>query len=157
MDNESRMTNLRAALARAGSGLVALARMWGPRAATGAKRAATGAKRVAVRARESRVAGQTQKAALRAGAALKVKGRAVKEQVSAWNWPRQTLTAISTRFPALDRAWKEFLHSFSLSDRPVQETQASPRAAAKPPAPRRAHAAHPARTTRSRSNTRKAA
>jgi hypothetical protein len=154
MDNDSRMTNLRAALARAGSRLVELARFWAPRAATGAKRAAKGARRVAVRARESRVAGETRKVARRAGAALKVKGRAVREQVTAWNWPRRTLAVISTRYPLLGRAWSEFLHSFSLNDRPEAETQAKPRAAAKPPAARRARTA---RTTGSRSNTRKAA
>ncbi len=154
MDNDSRMTKLRAALARAGGRAVELARFWGPRAATGARRAATGARRVAVRARESRVAGDTRKAARRAGAAIKVKGRAVKEQVTAWNWPRRTLSAISTRYPSLDRAWKEFLRSFSLSDRPAEETPAKPRAAAKPPAARRARTA---RTTASRSKTRKAA
>jgi hypothetical protein len=147
MDNDSRKTNLRAALAGAGNRLVALARFWAPRAAKGARR-------VAVRARESRVAGETRKVARRAGAALKVKGRAVKEQVTAWNWPRRTLRAISTRYPSLDRAWKDFLHSFSLSDRPASETPDKPRAAARRPAAPRARTTRP---TRSRSSSRQSA
>jgi hypothetical protein len=152
MEHESRTPKLREALSRAGSGLMALARAWGPRAATGAKR-------VAVRARESKVAGRvavhTRKAASRAGAALKVKGRAVKEQVSGWSWPRRTLAAISTRYPILDRAWREFLHSFSLSDRPKAEDPAPRAAAARPPAARRSRTARAGRTRSS--STRKAA
>ncbi len=154
MDNDSRMTNLRAALARAGRRAVELARFWGPRAATGARRAATGARRVAVRARESRVAGETRKVARRAAASIKIKGRAVREQVTAWNWPRRTLAAISTRYPSLHRAWRDFLHSFSLSDRPAAETPSRLRAAAKPPVARRPRTTRPAR---SRTSTRKPA
>jgi hypothetical protein len=148
MDHAPEKRNLRTTLARAGSALVALARQWGPRAAGKAKR-------VAVRARESRVAGRTRQAARRAGEALKVRGGAVKERVSAWNWPRRALGAIASRYPALGRAWKEFLHSFSLSDRPAGSAPDQAEARSAPPAARRRAPA--ARTRHSRSNMRKAA
>src|SRR5262245_9781842 len=140
---------LRDGCIRWGGALVALARVWGPRAATRVKTAA-------VRARESQVADRTRQAAGRAGRAIQSRSRAVKEQVSAWTWPRRALAKVARRYPLLDRAWKQFVHSFSLSDRPApkEEEKAPTRTAIRPPA---ARPARTARASRSRNNMRKAA
>jgi hypothetical protein len=111
------------------------------------------------------VKARSPQAAGRAGLAIKVKSRAVKAQVSTWGWPQTVagrsrnlvtrgLAVTATRYPALYRAWKEFLRSFSLSDRPAQAPPSPPRAATLPQAPRRAQSA---RSGKPRSNMRKAA